>query len=98
MSDVLVLVLTNGDQLLAQVEEQNGAYVGDNVLQILTRTDETNGKFDMRMVPYLPYTTGGIAIPTNLAIIAVPTDDLIDHYNRQFGLIVKPPEQKIFLG
>ena len=97
-NNILVLVLTNGDQILTQLEEQGGAYVCTNVLQIMTRADEATGQVSMGMMPYLPYTTGSIAIPTNMAMLAVPNQDLIDHYKRQFGMIIAPPEQKIFLG
>jgi len=98
-SNILVLVLSNGDQILAEVEEHNGAYVCSNAMQILTRGDESTGQMSMGMVPYLPFTDGEIAIPTHMAILAIPNKELTRHYNKTFGSgIITPPEQKIFLG
>ncbi len=98
MSDVLILVLPNGDQLLAETDQAEGAYVCTNVLQILTRGDETTGHMSMGLVPYLPFSAGDIAIPTFSTIVAVPNDELKNHYAKQFGKIITPPEQKIFVG
>lgn len=97
-TNILILVLANGDQLLGTVAESGGAYVVTDVLQILTRGDESTGQMSMGMVPYLPYATGDIAIPTHQCIVAVPNQELLNHYSRQFGKIIAPPEQKIFVG
>lgn len=95
---ILILVLANGDQLLAETTESGGAYVCANVLQILTRADESTGQMSMGMMPYLPYATGDIAVPTFSTTVAIPNQELLNHYSRQFGKIITPPEPKIFLG
>lgn len=97
-TNILILVLNNGDQLLAESYEQSGVYVCTNVLQILVRGDEASGQMSMGMAPYLPYSVGDLAIPTNMAILAIPNDTLLNHYKSQFGGIITPPAQKIFLG
>lgn len=98
--EILILVLSNGDQLLTEVIEANGAYVCGDVLQILTRNDEQSGQVSMGLVPYLPYSdsTAGLAIPTNMAAVAFPGTELRNHYAERFGKIITPPAQKIILG
>ena len=98
--DVLVLVLTNGDQLVGEIVEQGGAYLATNVLQILTQVSESTGQLSMGITDYLPFCdpTGGFAIPTNLAIVGMPSEELLAHYNRRFGKIITPPTPKIILG
>jgi len=99
-SDILVLVLSNGDQLLAEVTETGGAYLATNVLQILTQPDENTGQMRMGIVEYLPYcdTSAGIAIPTGQTIVAIPGEEILNHYNARFGKIITPPTPKIILG
>jgi hypothetical protein len=98
-TDILVLILANGDQILAEVQEQTGAYIATNPLQILTRPDESTGQMTMGIVEYLPYcdTSAGLAIPTGTAILAIPSQDLKNHYAERFGVIIAPPVQKIII-
>jgi len=99
-SDILVLVLANGDQILGEVTETAGAYLMVNPLQILTQPDESTGQMRMGIVEYLPFckTEDGIAIPTGTAVVAIPGDEILAHYNQRFGKIITPPTPKIILG
>lgn len=95
--EILVLVLSNGDQLLAETIVSDGAYLCSNVLQILTQPDEATGHMRMGIIAYLPFTdpAGGVAIPTNMAILAVPNEDLKTHYQEKFKMIITPPSKII---
>ena len=96
---ILILALSSGEHLLAEVNESNGAYVCMNAMQILSQPDEENGQMRMGLVQYLPFADpdGGIAIPTNMASIALPSNELKNHYSERFNLIITPPVSKIIL-
>lgn len=99
--DVLILALSSGEHLLTQVEASNdGSYLCSGVLQIMSDMDTSTGQMRMGLVPYLPFADpdAGIAIPMTMAAIAIPSADLKNHYAEKFGLIITPPEPKIFLG
>lgn len=97
--ELLILVLNDGTQLLANTAEHNGVYMCENVLQIIVHAAE-NGGINTGFMPYLPYSDvkGGLAIPTNMAIIAVPNQQFKEFYAKQFGLIITPPEPQIVLS
>ena len=99
-SDILVLVLANGDTIIGEVTESGGAYLVVSPLQILTQPDEETGQVRMGIVDYLPFcnTEAGIAIPTSTAVVAIPGEELITHYNTRFSKIITPPTPKIILG
>jgi len=96
--ETLILILGNGDQLIASVHEQNGAYVCEDVLNIIVQPDPESGRMQMGLMEYLPYAdmSAGIAIPTHMVIIAVPGKDLNEHYNKKFSKIITP-DSKIIL-
>ena len=98
--DILVLVLANGDTVIGEVSETGGAYLVKNVLQILTHSDPESGQLNMGIVDYLPFcdTSQGLAIPTSTAIVAIPGEELLAHYNKRFGKLIAPPTPKIILG
>lgn len=95
--ETLILILNNGDQLIASVHEQNGAYVCEDVLSIIVQPDQESGRMQMGLIGYLPYAdmSAGIAIPTHMVIIAVPGNDLKTHYNQKFSKIITPTSKII---
>lgn len=96
-SNILILKLNSGEEIITEAHEANGVYVCENPLLIITAPDEEEGQMRMGLVPFLPFadTSKGVAIPTNMAILALPTDDLANHYKQKFGKIITPPSQKI---
>lgn len=96
-TDILILALASGEHLIAEVAENGGAYVATNVLQIVQQIDESNGQIRMGLSVYMPFSTGEFAIPTSMAIVAIPSPDLKDHYSERFGLIITPNNQKIIV-
>lgn len=98
-SAILILVLSDGTQLLATTSVSEGAYMCTNVLQILNHVGD-DGQVKTGLQEFLPYAepTGGLAIPTNMAMIALPKDTLKNFYSEKFGLIITPPEPKIVLA
>lgn len=99
MSNVLILKLNSGEELLTEVLEKNGIYLCSDVLQILSYPDEESGQLRMGLMEFMPYANkeGGVAIPTNMAIIAIPSDDLLNKYQEKFGKIITPSSKKIII-
>lgn len=99
-TNILILKLNSGEELLTEAVEKNGVYLCTNPLLILGDVDEQSGQFRMGMTPFMPYADAdaGMGIPTNMAIVAIPTEDLANHYREKFGKIITPPAQKIFTG
>ena len=97
---VMVLALSSGEHIITEAFEANNAYVCSNPVQIVSQGDPSTGQMQMGLVPYLPFTDpdGGVAIPTNMAILAIPSESLLNHYQKMFGLIVTPPAPKIILS
>lgn len=94
---ILILVLSNGDQLIGKVEESSGAYICTDVLQIMTEVGQ-DGSMRMGTIPYLPFADDtGIAIPSATTILAKPNQELLDYYNQRFGNIITPTLPKIIL-
>lgn len=97
---IAILVLTNGDQLLCSVTvdivNNPYTYLVKEPLQIITHVDE-NGQGRMGIVPYLPYADvdAGIAVPTTMAILAIPSDELKNHHSERFGHIIAPSSKII---
>ena len=93
----LILGLPSGEHILCDVEERQGAYLCSNVLQIISERDDKNG-VRMGLMPYMPYADpeGGLAVPTGMAIIAVPSVELKRHHENAFSKIVLP-DSKIIL-
>lgn len=95
--DLLILALSSGEHIIAEVGESNGAYICTNALQILSELDQETGQFRFGAVPYLPFADqdGGIAIPTNMASVAIPSSELKSMYSQRFGLVYTPPSKII---
>ena len=91
--DLLILALSSGEHLLATVTESGGAYVCSNVLQILSDIDQESGQMRLGAVPYLPFAdpNGGIAIPNNMASVAIPSKEMKEMYAKRFSLVYTPP-------
>lgn len=94
----LILKLSDGTELLASVKETPGAYFCTDILQIIVSVDES-GQGRMGMTDFMPYADpeGGLAVPTNMAIIAMPSAELLEHYNKRFSKIITP-DSKILLA
>lgn len=98
--DILILGLTSGEQILASVVETAGAYLCSDVLAIISRVNEATGEMSMGLSPFMPYADpeGGFIVPTIMATVAIPSEQLLRHYQQTFGKIITPPEPKIILS
>jgi pyrrolidone-carboxylate peptidase len=96
MSDTVILKLNDGTEILATAEEKNGVYICTDVLQIVSEPDATTGQMRMGFMEFMPYSSGQIAIPTNMAILTTPSEDLDNFYREKFGKIITT-QSKIIL-
>lgn len=87
----LILKLTDGTEILATVTENPGTYFCSDILQIITDIDE-RGQGRMGFVDFMPYADpkAGFAVPTNMACVTMPSEELQDHYNKRFSKIITP--------
>lgn len=97
--NILILGLMTGEHLLATVDERQGAYLCTDVMQIIAEPDPENGSMRMGFTQYMPYAdqSAGFAIPTNMCVIAMPTEEMRKFYSERFGRIITPPTPKIIL-
>lgn len=88
MTDTVILKLNDGTELLATAAEKDGIYMCSDVLQIITAPDPESGQMKMGFADFMPYSTGQFAIPTNMAILSTPSEDLDNFYRERFGKII----------
>lgn len=99
-TDILILGLASGDNIIATVTETGGAYLCYEILAIVTDRDSKTGEVRMGFTPFMPYADplGGFIVPTMMATIAIPSEGLLQHYKTIHGKIITPPEPKIILS
>ena len=90
--EILILKLADSTELLASVTEKPGAFFCTDILQIISSVDQETGQGRMGLIDFMPYAdpSGGIAVPTGMAIIAIPSQELIEHYSVRFSKIISP--------
>ena len=89
---ILLLKLSDGTEVIGDIEEVEGqgVYSALNLLQIVTKQE--NGQMSIGLVPFMPYIAKETQtlIPTNMAIICQPSDNIVEHYNQMFSAIIVP--------
>ena len=88
MSETIILKLNDGTELLCTAEEKNGVYMCTDVIQIITQPDNLTKQMKMGFVDFMPYSSGQFAVPTNMAILTTPSEDLSNYYAQRFGKII----------
>lgn len=98
--ETLILCLTNGDRIIADVEEHQGVYVCTNILEIMTDYDPETGAGRMGTGTYLPFAdiSRGVLVPTMTAVVAFPSEELKEHHSTKFSKIIVPKAQSIVLA
>jgi hypothetical protein len=94
----LILTLSNGKTIVADVEHANGSYMCSNILEILEQYSE-DGQVRMGLIKFMPYALeeGGLAVPTIMAMISVPGPELLAAHKKAFSKIITPDTQGIIL-
>ncbi len=96
---ILLLKLNDGTEIIATTEEleNRNVYRCVDVVQIVTRAE--NNQMTIGLVPFMPYadSDAGVLIPTNMAMLAIPSKELLERYNKIFSKIIVP-ESKIVLS
>lgn len=93
--NIRLVVLTTGEQLLANVTEQTATHTTINKPAIIIPT----GKGELGFMPWLPYTnvdTTGVVLQNTHVVCAVePKTELANHYNSMFGNGIVVPDSSI---
>ena len=97
MSDIRIIVLDNGQQLLGEVEDSEGGFLISHPMLVVTAPpDPRNPEKGPRvgLNHYLPYTKDfehGLFIDEKRVIgIAVPVDELEGMHKQMFSPIITP--------
>jgi len=103
MSDILILVLSTGEKIVAEVDEQQGAYLASNPVEIVEQRSY-EGESRMGLTQYLPYAKdgAGLIIPTIMAVVTFPNDELLAAYKnlvaKSKSSIITPEQPSIILA
>lgn len=96
---IMVLKLSSGEEILSEVDNSiEFSYLLINPMLIMQDYDDATGKMRMGFMPFMPYVDGPIGVPTNMAIVGTPTEQLENSYKERFGKIITPSTGKIFTG
>ena len=100
-NQIAILSLTSGEHIITEIntDQSSGIYFCQEPMQIIAQPD-VSGKMNIGIAPFMPYADpkGGFAIPLNMAILAIPSDQLLNAYQNALGKIITPPQPKIILG
>ena len=98
-TEISLLALSSGEHIITEVTTGEGFYFFFQPMQIGGETDTATGHMKMGISPYMPYadSSGGFAVPINMAILALPCEELKNVYQKAVGKIITPPEPKIIL-
>lgn len=91
-TQVVILRLIDGTEILATVAENTGSYFCRDILQLVTDVDE-RGQGRMGLLEFMPYADkeAGFAVPSSVTSLAFPSPELLEHYNERFKKIIVPP-------
>lgn len=86
MSDIQCLALTNGTELMGQVEATATGYIIEDPAQVVM-TQGQSGQMSYALVPWLPYgeNTKYTINEKHVLVTFKPTVEMINYYNRVFG-------------
>lgn len=86
-STVMILKLTNGEEILADCQDTPNAYVCKNAMEFMKSLDDS-GQMNLGMVDYMPYAKDGFVV-SKVAVVAfaIPADGMLKQYNQRFSKI-----------
>jgi len=98
-SQISILALISGEHIIADVTTAEGFYFCTRPMQIGGEPDPTTGVMKMGIGDFMPYAdpAGGFAVPINMAILALPREQLLNAYQKAVGVIITPPTKQIIL-
>lgn len=90
MSEINIIKLMNGEEIIGQTEIESGVVIVKDALQIMI-IPQANNQMGMGMAPYMPYAEAFMVYASAMVAIGTPGKELLDSYNRHFSKIVLPP-------
>jgi len=92
MSDIKLIKLTSGEEILAKVVSQSEcAWVLDDVTSVVMHPTK-DGTMSVGFAPFMPYNEGTISLwATSIALVAEPNQQLKSEHTRIFsGIEIAP--------
>lgn len=96
MSNIKILKLISGEEIVADIEVKDESYILKNAVTIVYQKTEKG--LGSGLAPYMPFATGDVdLLKHSVAAIAEPSQDMSNEYNRIFGsgIVVAPANDKI---
>lgn len=84
MNEIKVFKLISGEELIGKVEVTGLGYTIEAPATILMQ--QTKDGVGLALMPYMPYTEGKVKLFSQcIATEGIPSDKMINEYNRLFG-------------
>ena len=93
MSDVKIVRMTSGEQLLSKVtEKMEGGYTLKNPALMIP-----HGQGQLGLAPWMPYAdTSSFDVPASeVSFVVDPVTDLLNEYSQAFGSGLVVPDKKV---
>lgn len=101
MSNIQIVRLISGEELLCDLSYKNGEYEIKNPVRIVMNVNKTNpSQVSFGFVDWLPYADvkyGTMIKKEHIVFVAKPADEFISQYSQLFGGIVTPPKPKLLV-
>jgi hypothetical protein len=98
VSNIKVIRFISGEELIGEIVENKGTYELKNICQLAASySDPTTATARIGLSPYMPYTNAKDSIvvdATFVAFIVDPVVDLLNEYNKIFGVGIIVPSEK----
>ena len=94
---IKLLRLKSGEDIVADIDENEDTVTMENPAQIMPMGDPRGGNVQMGFGPWVPFTSDKqIEIPRDWVVfITEPADDLKNNYRQAFGSGVVVPDMKV---
>ena len=99
MSNVRVIKMINGEEIVAKVKSENEDIVTVEKPAIVMMAPGENGNMSVQMGPYCPYTDDPLPIGKHVVVYMVePNTELLNGYNKAFGNGLVMPSTQLLRG
>lgn len=96
MSDVKLIKLMNGEELVAKVTSEDDTHIVVDTPAIVMLSPGQNGNLSVQMGPYCPHTDKEIPLNrTHILYMVEPNVELLNGYSKAFGSGIVIPSQKL---
>lgn len=106
VGDIRSFTLITGMEIIAEVESIESAYFSVKEGFGIAASNDGGGNITLELRPLTPFamhesSTGGMPLElyfSSILLSTTPPQGLVEHYSKQTGKIIAPPERKIVTG